>query len=35
MRLHQRINKNPTDIADRLWTKTELNSNEEKLRFST
>jgi hypothetical protein len=31
----QRINKNPTDIADRLWTKTELNSNEEKLRFST
>lgn len=31
----QRINENPTDIADRLWTKTELNFDEEKLRFST
>jgi len=31
----QRINKNPTEIADRLWTKTELDFGDEKLRFST
>ena len=29
------INDNPTEIADRLWTKTQLDPNEEKLRFST
>lgn len=30
----QSINTNPTEIADRLWTKTNLNDDEEKLRFS-
>lgn len=28
------INAEPAAIADRLWTKTTLNSDEEKLRFS-
>ena len=28
------INANPFAVADRLWTKTSLNPNEEKLRFS-
>jgi transposase len=31
----QRINENPTRIADRLWTKTKLDLDEEKLRFSS
>ena len=30
----QSINSTPIEIADRLWTKTELNLDEEKLRFS-
>jgi DNA phosphorothioation-associated putative methyltransferase len=30
----QSINTDPTGIADRLWTKTTLNDDEEKLRFS-
>ena len=28
------INLTPTTVADRLWTKTELNPEDEKLRFS-
>jgi hypothetical protein len=28
------INAMPTAVADRLWTKTSLNPEEEKLRFS-
>lgn len=31
----QKINKKPMEVADRLWTKTTLNFDEEKLRFST
>jgi transposase len=30
----QSINIVPTSVADRLWTKTSLNPDEEKLRFS-
>ena len=33
-KFQQAINANPTHIADRLWTKTQLDSTEEKLRFS-
>jgi transposase len=33
-KFQQTINANPTHIADRLWTKTQLDSTEEKLRFS-
>ena len=28
------INSNPSEVADRLWTKTSLDSEVEKLRFS-
>ena len=31
----QRINESSTNIADQLWTKTALNTDEEKLRFSS
>ena len=30
----QQINATPTEVADRLWTKTHLDLEEEKLRFS-
>jgi len=33
-RFKKRINLNPINIADRLWTKTQLNQDEEKMRFS-
>lgn len=34
-RFQQRINATPLAIADRLWVKSHLNPEEEKLRFST
>jgi hypothetical protein len=34
VQFEQRINKNPEAIADRLWTKTTIDPEEEKLRFS-
>ena len=34
-RFQTRINANPTALADRLWVKSHLNPEEEKLRVST
>ena len=34
-KFEQEINLTPTVVADRLWTKSKLDSEEEKLRFST
>lgn len=34
-RFEQRINASPNDVADRLWVKTHLEPEEEKLRVST
>jgi hypothetical protein len=31
----QRINLDPISLADRLWVKNHLDSDEEKLRFSS